>query len=68
MVGKNIHKYLSDHGIKQNFVAEQLRIPPTTFSSMLLEKQRIDIETYARICDTLGVSLEKFVDYEHKSA
>ena len=68
MVGKNIHRYLLEHGIKQSFVADELGMPPTTFSSMLLEKQRIDIETYARICSVLGVSLEKFVDYKCKSA
>ncbi|MBQ9773129.1 MAG: helix-turn-helix transcriptional regulator [Clostridia bacterium] len=67
-VGRKIWLYLKERRIKQRFVAEQLGIPPTTLSSILLGKQRVNVEIYARICDVLGVSLEKFVDYKHKSA
>lgn len=61
MVGGKIRSYLTENGIKQNFVAERLGMPATTLSSMLLERTRIDVETYAKICAILNVPLEEFV-------
>lgn len=62
MTGKKIHSYLLQNGIKQTFLAEKIGVPKTTLSSMLHEKQRIDVEMYAKICNALDVPLTEFCD------
>lgn len=68
MTGGKIRKYLQENGIKQTFIAQQIGIPNTSLNSMLLEKQRISVEMYARICEVLGVPLTEFVGDEQRPA
>lgn len=60
MVGKQVKEYLQSIGMKQNFAAGKLGIPQSTFNSMLLEKQKMDVDTYFRICEFLGVPIDQF--------
>ena len=68
MAGKDIKSYLKENGIKQNFVAQKIGIPTTTLNSMLLEKQKLPVDTYFRICNVLGESPLRFAPRPEKDA
>lgn len=60
MVGKIIKAYLKENGIKQNFIAQKIGIPATTLNAMLLERQKLPVDTYFCICAVLGESPLRF--------
>lgn len=41
-------------------IAKKAGIPENIFCMMLNDKRRIEVNEYMRICDALGVPLEKF--------
>lgn len=60
MLGGNIKGYLDEKGIRYTHIAEKTQIPMNILSPMLNEKREIKAIEYFKICDALGVSLEKF--------
>ncbi len=60
MRGKDVKAYLIKNGIKQSYIAKKAGIPENIFCMMLNDKRRIEVNEYMRICDALGVPLEKF--------
>lgn len=60
MVGGYIKAYLKENGIKQNFLAKRIGIPATTLNSMLLERQKLPVDIFFKICEVLGVSAAVF--------
>lgn len=59
--GSEIKKYISENGIKQNFIAEQTKIPTPVLNLILNDKRRIEVNEYIRICDAIGVSFKQFL-------
>lgn len=64
MVGKRIKEYMASKGIKQAFVAEQVGITSARLSEICNKGRSIDCETYYKICKTLNVPLETFLEGE----
>lgn len=62
MIGLKIKKYLNDNGIKQSYLAKKMGMPISTFSYMLNDKRKIEIDEYFKICSILNVSIETFRD------
>ena len=61
MVGKRISEYLTDHGIKQGFIADKAGIPHSQMSEICKKGRTIDCMTYYKICKALNVPLETFL-------
>jgi transcriptional regulator with XRE-family HTH domain len=65
MVGKKIKKYLSENGIKQNFLSEKTDISISKISRICSgEVKNIDCVEYYKICKVLGVPFEYFLSEE----
>lgn len=64
MLGEKIKKYLSENGIKQTFVSEKVGIPDPAFSDVLSGKRKITAIEYYRLCKTLKVPMEFFLEDE----
>lgn len=64
MVAKKIQKYIQEHGIKQNFVAEQVGLTRQALSVMFQRDSKVDAVTYYKICKILNVPLETFLEDE----
>jgi transcriptional regulator with XRE-family HTH domain len=63
MVGIRIGKYLADNGIKQSFVAEKVGITSPQMSEICNKQgKNIDCVLYYKICKTLNVPLETFLE------
>lgn len=60
MLGKNIKTYLDENGVRYTHISEKTQIPMNVLSPMLNEKREIKATEYFKICDALGVPLEKF--------
>ena len=60
MKGSDIKKYLKENGIKQSYVSEKAGIPQSILNMMLNNNRKIEANEYMRICDALGVPLDKF--------
>ena len=64
MVGEKIKQYLTDNGIKQSFVADKVGIPASQLSEILNNGRSLGCVTYYKICKTLNVPLEMFLEGE----
>lgn len=64
MVGRRIKEYIESRGIKQAFVAKQVGITTARLSEICNKGRNIDCETYYKICKTLDVPLETFLEGE----
>lgn len=62
MVGKRIKEYLLSNGIKQSFVAEKVGIPASQLSEICNQGRTIDCVLYYKICKTLNVPYETFLE------
>ena len=62
MVGKRISEYLTNNGIKQSFVAEKVGIAPSQMSDICNKGRNIDCVLYYKICKTLNVPFETFLE------
>jgi plasmid maintenance system antidote protein VapI len=62
LIAKNIDEYLIRKGIKQRWLAAQLGTPESTLSGYLNGTTALKADLFIRICETLGVSPEKFRD------
>lgn len=61
-VQKRIKDYLTEHGIKQGFLAEKLGVTDSIISAMLNGNRNIDCIEYFEICRALDVPLETFFE------
>ncbi|WP_024735345.1 MULTISPECIES: helix-turn-helix domain-containing protein [Enterocloster] len=68
MLGKNIKDYLDENGIRYSHVSEKTNIPMNVLSPMLNEKREIKATEYFKICDALGVGLDRFKEPDQKGA
>jgi transcriptional regulator with XRE-family HTH domain len=62
MIGSKIKEYLTENGIKQGFVAEKVGLTPSQMSDICNRNKSIDCVTYYKICKTLNVPLETFLE------
>lgn len=64
MVGAKIRQYLTENGIKQAFVAQNVGISPSQMSDICTKDRGIDCVLYHKICKTLNVPFETFLEDE----
>ncbi len=64
MLRDNIVKYIKDHGIKQDYVANGINISANAMSSIMNGKRDISAEEYVAICTLFNVSCDYFVDVQ----
>ena len=57
-----IKSHISDHGIKQNFVAEQAGIPPELFRRSLNGERKIPADEFVAICIVLSLDIKDFIE------
>lgn len=62
MVAKKIYEYILEHGVKMNYVAEKAGISSQTLYKMFKRDSKVDAVTYYKICKTLNVPLETFLE------
>ena len=55
-----IKEYLSNNGIKQNFVAERAGIQPELFRRSLEGSRKIPADEFVAICTVLSLDIEDF--------
>lgn len=60
-VGRQIKKYLNEHGISQLFISRKTKIDSIKLNLMLNDKRRITLEEYALICGVLEVNTDEFL-------
>lgn len=68
MVRKAIAKYLTENGIRQNFLSQKTGISPQAICLILKGERNLDVEEYAKICEALGVSCNYFIEEAKKTA
>lgn len=59
-LGDKIKAYITDRGIKQNFLAENAEVSDSVMSKMLNNQLNIDAVQYYKICKALRVDLNYF--------
>lgn len=64
MLHEKLKKFLTEHGIKQTFLAEKLNLPDYAISDMLSGRRKIDAVEYYQICKALRVDMEYFMEDE----
>jgi transcriptional regulator with XRE-family HTH domain len=62
MVGARIKRYLDEHGIKQSFLAEKVGLTASQMSDICNKDRSIECTVYYKICKTLSVPLETFLE------
>lgn len=55
-----IKKYLTENGIKQNFVAEKAGMSPELFRRSLDGSRKLQADEFIAICSVLSLDLEAF--------
>lgn len=61
MIGTLIKEYLTDHGIKQTYIAQQTGLTDQIISDICNRDRKVDaIENY-KICKVLGLPIDYFV-------
>lgn len=61
MVREKIAQYIKNNGIKQNYVANGIGLPPQAISALVRGERELDVEEYIRICDLFKVSYDYFM-------
>lgn len=57
-----INKYIEEHGIKQNFVADRAGIPPELFRRSLSGDRKMPADEFIAICRVLSLDIEDFAE------
>lgn len=55
-----IKKNITDRGIKQKFVADQIGIPPELFRRSIEGKRKIPADEFVAICNVLSLQMSDF--------
>lgn len=67
MLGLRIKDYLTENGIKQNFLVEKTGMSASVISDICNgNRQKVDAIEYYKICKALGVPLDRFL-FEEES-
>jgi transcriptional regulator with XRE-family HTH domain len=61
MVGAMIKQYLSEHGIKQTYLAQSTGLTDQMISDICNNDRKIDCVEYYKICKALNLPLEYFL-------
>lgn len=64
MIRDNIIKYVKEHGIKQEYIANGIQISSNAVSSIMNGKRDISAEEYVAICKLFNVSCDFFATDE----
>lgn len=60
MIGSLAKKYMREHGIKQNHVAEKMGVSAQTLGQILNENRKIETKEFFDLCDAIGVDAAEF--------
>ena len=58
-----IKNHITNHGMKQNFVAERAGIPPELFRRSLNGERKIPADEFIAICNVLSLDIQDFEEY-----
>ena len=61
MIGALIKEYLTDHGIKQSFLAQQAGLTDQIVSDICNRDRKVDALENYKICKVLGLPADYFV-------
>lgn len=61
-VAKRLKAYITEHGLKQTYIAEQSGIDANTLNAVLNGNIRLSVERLEAICKVLKVSPKIFFD------
>lgn len=61
-IGKNIREYLKKNGIKQKYLAENLKLSEATIAQILKDNSTLKIDKYVQICNLLKVDFNYFLN------
>ena len=61
MIGALIKDYLTDHGIKQSFLAQQTGMTDQMISDICNRDRKVDAMENYKICNVLGLPTDYFV-------
>lgn len=64
--GKNLHKALSERGIKQVELSRAIDVPPTTVNGWIRGAHLPDLETLQAICDYLKMPVVEILGGKEK--
>ena len=59
-----IKNHITNHGMKQNFVAERAGIPPELFRRSLNGERKIPADEFIAICNVLSLDIQDFEEYQ----
>lgn len=62
MLGKMIKTYISDNGLKQKKIAEDVGMTPQALNDVLNERRKVEATEYFDICKALKVSVDYFAE------
>lgn len=60
-----IKEYITDNGIKQNFVATRAGIPPELLRRSLEGIRKLPADEFIAICGVLSLDLDRFKNKKH---
>ena len=64
---EKVHKYITEHGIKQSAIAKKCNLSVSEFSAMMTGNRKMYAEDLRAICYALEVSPEEFIDYRDEN-
>lgn len=64
--GDILKEYLFKHGIKQSFVAKQMKLSDTTFSARINGRLRFTAEFAIQVASVLGISPDIFFSKSYR--
>lgn len=62
MIGALIKEYLTAHGIKQSFLAQQTGLTDQMVSDICNRDRKVDVMENYKICKALGVPSDYFIE------
>lgn len=65
---KAMDAFIQRSGLKQSWIAEQVGMSQNALTLSLNEKRKMKVDEYVSICGVLGVSLDKFVVNDQRTA
>lgn len=61
-ISNAIDIYITDNGIKQNFLSNKTGLSCDAISNVLKGRRKLEVDEYAKICEALNVSFDFFYD------
>ena len=62
MIGAKIKEYLTEHGIKQSYLAEKVGLTNSAMSDICINDRKIECQEYYKICRALNVPYDYFME------